>query len=87
MGLILIGSDHKCLCDCSTKCIVKEFNSGSGPRCSKEEIEEADFTTISLHSKEDDAVIGKYRCSDGTMNKTIRVDLVRNGKVKRKLWY
>lgn len=45
MGLIAIGKEGQCSCNCATRCVV-DRRSGSSVRCTKEEIEAAGFSTI-----------------------------------------
>lgn len=86
MALVIIGTDKGCTCNCTMKCIAKEYNSGMGMRCTKEEIEEAGHKTVELNSNKDDAIIRDFLCIDGD-EKKIRLDLVRNGKVRRKFLF
>jgi hypothetical protein len=86
MALIIIGTDKRCTCSCASKCVGKEYNSGMGARCTKEELENAGHHTVELNSEKDDKIIQDFLCIDGD-EKKIRLDLVRNGKVRRKFLF
>ena len=86
MALVIIGTDKRCTCNCAMKCIAKEYNSGTAPRCTKEEIENAGHKTIEVNSTKDDKIIRDILCIDGD-EKKISLDLVRNNKVRRKFLF
>lgn len=85
MALIIVGTDKLCTCNCAMKCIA-QHKSGMSPRCTKEEIEDAGHKTIELYSDADDKIIRDFLCIDGD-DKKIRLDLVRNNKVKTKFLF
>ena len=85
MALIIIGTDKRCTCNCAMKCVV-QHKSGMMPRCTKEEIEDAGHHTLELHGKKDDDIIRDFLCIDGD-DKKIRLDIVRNNKVRRKILF
>jgi hypothetical protein len=85
MSLIVIGTDKMCTCNCAMKCVT-QHKSGSMSRCTKQEIENAGFKTVELHSEKDDKIIQEFLCNDGD-GKKIRLDLVRNSKVRRKILF
>ena len=85
MALIIIGTDKMCTCNCAMKCIT-QHKSGMMPRCTKDEIENAGHKTIEVNSAKDDKIIRDILCIDGD-EKKIRLDLVRNDKVRRKFLF
>lgn len=70
MSLIIVDSKGYCTCNCAMKCVLSS-KSGSAPRCTKQEIEDAGYKTIQLKNKKDDKKIHDFLCIDGRKNKKI----------------
>ena len=46
MGIIILAEDHTCMCNCGTRCVSGKR--GMASRCTKEQIETAGFTTMTV---------------------------------------